>query len=176
MSDKKCNYYELSSCGKGFFALIIFGLLVLSGIGFYEFYPRRSNFDYTENQSNTVEINCEDSNITTNLSVKEKKEKDLVFIIFLICDSLLLGLTLILFYLSEQKFNEHICSLNKGMAISDKCLCSKNCIQSVKNHSGLTKITQKDSKGNIKTEKEFYSSRKACVDLFKAYSNAITDL
>ena len=171
MNQCKESIKPISARGKSFFFVMLIVLIILNLIAFYKFV----NMDSSDKMYESVKLVYDNSSLNTDLSIKKTIHSETGFIVFIICDSILIAITLILFYLTEQSYNDHICKWNKANLIYREITSSKNKIISDSILS-QTENTKKNEKILIESKKEFYPQSKASIDLFKAYSNAIADL
>ena len=176
MNQCKESIKPISACGRCYFLLMLLGLIILGIIISFNCIK----VDSTDKMNESVILKHDKSKLITDLRIKktlhsDKCFSDKCFIVFIICDSVLICITLVLFYLTEQKYNEHICKTNKAILISRELIAARNktCSDSI-----LNQIKGHKNNGNnlTKNEEEFYLLNKATIDFFKAYANAITDL
>ena len=109
MNQCKESIKPISARGKSFFFVMLIVLIILNLIAFYKFV----NMDSSDKMYESVKLVYDNSSLNTDLSIKKTIHSETGFIVFIICDSILIAITLILFYLTEQSYNDHICKWNK---------------------------------------------------------------
>lgn len=165
---------SMSKFGIVFFHIFLILLFIIGGIATYIFVSKKIDNSVTGINTSTINLHGENSNMVTFIG--NEKNNDTFFIVFIICVSILIGLTLILLYLTEQRYNKNICFQNKSQQLSKNFEVTKSELE--KKEANITTHEKKISKNNktVLKEKDNYTYSKAIIDLYKAYSNSLPEL
>ena len=167
---------SVSKFGIVFFHIFLILLFIIGGIATYIFVSEKIENSVTGINTPAINIDGENSNMVTFIGYE--KSNNAFFIVFIICVSILIALTLILLFLSEQKYNKNIGLQNKASQLSMNFDLAKKGLQNGIKTTKTHKETLTDNNITIekKTKKDNAIINNAIVDLFKAYSNSLPEL
>lgn len=165
---------NISCFGFIFFSFVLVILCIFTGICLFKIIPEE--FNTVEADIKTSEINIDGESTNVFAFFINEKIDSIFFVIFIICITVLIALTLILLYLTEQKYNKYVYLKHKEKQLAKKFEETKSVLKNKKTKIVThTKTVCKDNQ-KILNEKDYYTKNKAVLDLYKAYSNSLTDL
>ncbi|MCR4954666.1 MAG: hypothetical protein K6A43_11405 [Treponema sp.] len=171
---KENSDIKLSRFGIIFFHILLVLLCILTGIFVFRMVPEEFNTVEADIKTSEIKTDGESTNIFA-FFVNEQN-RDVFFIIFIICITVLIAITLILLYLTEQKYNKYVYLKHKENRLTKRFEDTKSLLRNKKSKTVThTKSVYKDDQ-KVLNEKDYYTKNKAALDLYKAYSNSLSEL